>query len=109
MEDNIRFIQKQIDKNRANAQATRRQAEVERNKANGYSGMEQQDDRNLHNNQAQQLDEKANQLEADADALEPKKAEIEARINELKAERNTINRQTLDRTVEIDKELARIQ
>lgn len=109
MQDNLKFIQKQIDKHQAEAQAARRQAEVVRNQANGYSEPDQQGNRDLYNTQAQQLEEKANQHDAEAEALEAKKVEIQARIDELKAERETINRETLDRTVEIDKELARIQ
>lgn len=109
MQDNLRFIQKQIEKNRIEAEAARRQATIEINLANGYTDPEQQGDKDYHNTQAIRFEAKANQLEGEADELEPKKLEIESRINELKAERETINRQTLDRTVEIDKELARIQ
>lgn len=109
MQDNLRFIQKQIEKNRIEAEAAQRQARIERNLADDYSEPDQQGDKGYHNNQALRFEEKANQLEAEANALEPKKVEIEAKIAQLQAERETINRQTLDRTVEIDKELARIQ
>lgn len=109
MQDNLKFTEKQIQKNRIDAKAARRQAELERNKSTQFNTPEQQADRNYHYEQARQFDIKADQLQTEADALEPKKVEIEARINELKAERETINRETLDRTIEIDKELARIQ
>lgn len=109
MQDNLRFIQKQIEKNRIEAEAARRQATIEINLANGYAEPDQQTDKDYHNTQALRFEAKANELEGEADALEPKKIEIESRINELKSERDAINRQTLDRTVEIDKELTRIQ
>ena len=109
MQDNLKFIQKQIEKNRIEAEAARRQATIEISLANGYTDPNQQNDKDYHNTQALRFEAKANELEGEADALEPKKVEIELRINELKTERDTINRQTLDRTVEIDKELARIQ
>ena len=109
MQDNLRFIQKQIEKNRIEAEAARRQAQAERNQAGRYTEPDQQSNKGIHDAQALRFEEKANRLEDEADALEPKKVEIESRINELKTERDAINRQTLDRTVEIDKELAQIQ
>jgi vacuolar-type H+-ATPase subunit I/STV1 len=108
MEDNMRYIEKQIDKNRIEAQAVRRQAVAERNQADRYTEGGQESQRDGHSQQAILFDVKAEQLEDEADALEPKKAEIEARINELKTERETINRETVDRTLAIDKELARL-
>ena len=109
MDDNIKYIEKQIEKNRIEAEAMRRQAEVERNKASQYSEPDQDGDRIYHTQQAEQLDSKADQYEAEANTLEPKKAQIEARINELKTQRETINREALDKTLAIDKELAQIQ
>jgi vacuolar-type H+-ATPase subunit I/STV1 len=59
--------------------------------------------------EAQSFVQKAEQLEAENNALEPKKVEIQARVAELKTERETINRETVERTLAIDKELARLQ
>lgn len=109
MEDNIKYIEKQIEKNRIEAQTARRQADIIRTQAIQYTTDGQDANNSQYLVQAQVFEQKAEQLEAEADRLEPKKAQIEARITELKTERETINRETLDRTLAIDKELARIQ
>jgi hypothetical protein len=109
MEDNLRYIQKQIDKNRDEAKATLRLAVAERSQADSYIAEHEQGERDRHLIQAERYDQQADEYEAAAQALEPKKAQIEARIAELKAERDTINRQTLDRTIAIDRELEEIQ
>ena len=109
MEDNIKYVEKQIEKNRIEAQAIRRQADVARNQAIQYNAEGQETDNSYYLVQAQGFEQKAEQLEAEASRLEPKKAQIEVRISELKTERETINRETVNRTLAIDKELARIQ
>ena len=109
MDNNLRYIQKQIDKHRAEAQATQRLAVAERSQADGYVAEHEQGERDRHLIQAERYDQEADQHEAEAQALEPKIAQLEARVIELKAERDTINRQVLDRTMAIDKELAEIQ
>jgi len=109
MDNNLRYIQKQIDKHRAEAQAAQRLAVAERSQADGYVAEHEQGERDRHLIQAERYDQEADQHEAEAQALEPKKAQLEARVIELKAERDTINRQVLDRTIAIDRELAEIQ
>ena len=109
MDNNLRYIQKQIDKHRAEALAAQRFAVAERNQADGYIAEHELGERDRHLMQAERYDQEADQHEAEAQALEPKKAQLEARVIELKAERDTINRQALDRTMAIDKELAEIQ
>jgi len=109
MDNNLRYIQKQIDKHRAEAQAAQRLAVAERSQADGYIAEHEQGERDRHLIQAERYDQEADQHEAEAQALEPKIAQLEARVIELKAERDTINRQVLDRTMAIDKELAEIQ
>ena len=109
MENNLRYIQKQIDKHRAEALAAQRFAVAERNQADSYIAEHEQGERDRHLIQAERYDQEADQHEAEAQALEPKKAQLETRVNELKAERETINRQTLDRTIAIDRELEEIQ
>ena len=109
MDNNLRYIQKQIDRNRDEAKATQRLAVAERSQADGYIAEHEQGERDRHLIQAERYDQQADEYEAAAQALEPKKAQLEARVNELKAERETINRQTLDRTIAIDRELEEIQ
>jgi|GEM_PF-6170654 len=109
MDNNLRYIQKEIDRNRAEAVATQRLAVAERSQADGYIAENEQGERDRHLQQAERYDQEADQYEAAANALEPKKAQLEARVNELKAERDTINRQALDRTMQIDRELQEIQ
>ena len=109
MDNNLRYIQKQIDKHRAEAQAAQRLAVAERSQADGYVAEHEQGERDRHLIQAERYDQEADQHEAEAQALEPKIAQLEARVIELKAERDTINRQVLDRTMAIDKELQEIQ
>jgi len=109
MEDNLHYIEKQIEKNRNEAQAAQRQAVSERGQADRYTAPGQEGDRDYHLQQAERFDQQADEHEAAANALEPKKVEVEARITELKAERERINRETLDRTIAIDKELAHLQ
>ena len=109
MDNNLRYIQKQIDKSRAEAVAAQRLAVAERSQADGYVAEHEQGERDRHLIQAERYDQEADQHEAEAQALEPKKAQLEARVIELKAERDAINRQVLDRTVAIDRELAEIQ
>ena len=109
MENNLRYIQKQIDKNRAEAKAAQRLAIAERSQADSFIAENELGERDRHLMQAERYDEEADQREAEAQALEPKKAQLEARVNELKAERDTINRQALDRTIAIDRELQEIQ
>jgi len=109
MDNNLRYIQKQIDKHHAEAIATQRLAVAERSQADSFIAEHEQGERDRHLIQAERYDQQADEHEAAAEALEPKKAQIEARIAELKAERDTINRQTLDRTIAIDRELEEIQ
>lgn len=109
MEDNIKYIQKQIEKNQIEAVAARRQANIMRNQAIEHTTEGQENDNSYYLVQAQSLEQNAEQLEAEANRLGPKKVEIEARIADLKSERETINRETVNRTLVIDKELARIQ
>jgi chromosome segregation ATPase len=109
MDNNLRYIQKQIDKHQAEARAAQRLAVAERSQADSYIAESELGERDRHLMQAERYDQEADRHEAEAQALEPKKAELEARVNELKAERDTINRQVLDRTMAIDKELEGIQ
>ncbi|MDB5162643.1 MAG: hypothetical protein JWO54_309 [Candidatus Saccharibacteria bacterium] len=109
MDDNVKYIDKQIEKNHIEARAAQQRAIAERNQADQYTEETESGKRDYHLQQAERFDQDADQHEAEAAALEPKKAQIEARIGELKAERERINRETLDRTIAIDKELARLQ
>lgn len=109
MQDNLKYIQKQIEKDQIEAQSNRRQADAERNKASIYDTEGRLGDKDLHEQQAKQLDDKADQLDAEIKALEPKKAKIEARIAELKGQRETLNRETLEKITAIDKELVALQ
>ena len=109
MEDNIKYIDKQIENHHIEAQAAQQRAVAERNQADQYTEESVLGQRDYHLQQAERFDQEADEHEAAAKALEPKKVQIEARIAELKAEREKINRETLDRTIAIDKELARLQ
>ena len=109
MQDNLKWIEKQIENNRIEAANFRQQSQAERGRAVQFDPETQQGDINFHNQQADELDDRADKLEEEAKALEPKKVEIEARVAELKTERERINRETVDRTLAIDKELARLQ
>lgn len=109
MQDNLKSIQRQIDRDHENAATARQQAEAERAKANMYDTEGRIGDKDFHQQQAQQFDDQAEQLENEASELEPKKAEMEARIAELKTQRETINRETLEKITAIDKELVSLQ
>ena len=106
MDDNLRHIDHEIDKRHAEAETARRQAVSERSIALSYSGEGQESEQALRNQTAESLDAKADKMDQEAAELEKKKEQIVAKINELKAEREKINRETVDRTYAIDKELA---
>ena len=108
MQDNLKFIINQLDRSHSEVVTARRQAEAERQKANIYVTEGRLGDSDNHNQQAQQYDQKADELEAQISALEPKKVELESKVTQLKTEREKINRETLEKTIAIDKELARL-
>jgi predicted RNase H-like nuclease (RuvC/YqgF family) len=109
MVDNLKTIQKQVDGKTVEAATARQQADAERTKASIYDTDARLGDKNFHEQQATNFDLKAQQLEAEAEALKPKLAETQSRITELKTQRETINRETLNQTVAIDRELDQLQ
>lgn len=109
MQDSVKFYDKEIQKAQANAQGARQQAEAERGKAAQYDDATQPGQKDFHFQQADLFDQRAQEFEQAIPELESQKAQTEARINELKAERETINREVVEKTREIDKELARLQ
>ena len=109
MPDSLRYIAKQIDRDQINAQTARQQAQTERDQTGRDEAAGRESDKDYHNQQAQQFDDRADQLEAEAQQLESQKAEVEARVNELKTQRETLNRETLEKIMAIDKELAQLQ
>lgn len=109
MDDNIKYLQHQSDRNRADAAAARQQAQTMRDTTAQYDPDTQQGDIDYHYQQAEIFDRRAQELEDAADAMDSKQAEVQGRIDDLKAERERINRETVDRTLAIDKELASLQ
>jgi len=109
MQESIRFYEKEIEKAQANAHGARQQAEAERAKAAQYDDATQPGQKDFHFQQADMLDQRAQEFEQAIPDLESQIAKTEARINELKTERETINRETLEKTIAIDKELAQLQ
>ena len=108
MQDNLKFIEKELDKKQAEATAARRQAETERQKASMYDNDVSPGNSDVHANQAKKYDEQADQLEDEIQAMQPKKDEIISKVTQLKAEREKINREVVDKTYAIDKELERL-
>jgi predicted RNase H-like nuclease (RuvC/YqgF family) len=109
MVDNLRTIQKQVDGKTAEAAAARKQADAERNKASIYDTEARLGDKDFHQQQATNFDQKAEQLEAEAEALKPKLDEVQKRVADLKIQRDTINREAVDKTFAIDRELDQLQ
>ena len=109
MQESVKFYDKEIQKAQANAQGARQQAEAERGKASQYDEETQPGQKDFHFQQADLFDQRAQEFEQSIPELESQKAQTEAKIAELKTERETINRETLEKTIAIDKELARLQ
>jgi len=108
MADNIKFLDKEMQKAQSHAADARRQAETERNKAGQYDPATQQGDVDYHNQQAERFDEQAQAYEDELKDLEPRKQQVEARITELRSQRETIEREMVDKITAIDRELSDI-
>jgi chromosome segregation ATPase len=109
MQDNLKYLEKEIQKAQSNAQGARQQAEAERFRASQYESEHREGDSTLHMQGAEVLEQRANEHDSELQQLEARKAQVEARIAELKTQRETLNRETLDKVMAIDKELAALQ
>lgn len=108
MQDNLRYLEKEMQRAQDNAKGAHQQADLERNKADQYDEAHQSD-KDYHQQQARQFDDQAEALENEAQQLQAKKVQVEARVAELKTERETLNRETLARITAIDNELISLQ
>lgn len=109
MPEDRRYLEKEILKAESKAKSARVQAEVERDKANSYNPETEQSQRAYHQQQAEVLEQRAEEFEGAIPALQSQKAETENRIAELKAQRETIQREALEKVTAIDKELDGLQ
>jgi len=109
MSDSLKQIMNQIEKIQINTQAIRQQAQTERDLANRIGSEARPDEKDYHNLQAEKFDAQAQQFDTELEQLEARRTEVEARINELKEQRETLNRETLEKVTAIDKELTDLQ
>ena len=109
MQDNLKYLEKEIQKAQSNAQGARQQAEAERFRAAQYESDHREGDSTIHMQGAEVLEQRANELDNELQQLEARRAQVEARVTELKAQRETLNRETLEKVTAIDKELAALQ
>ncbi len=106
MVDSLRHIEKEIQRARDNATGMRRLADGERMLASQYDNDEVNAGLDVHSQQAAAYDLRAHQYDDEADGLESTKAQVEAQVEELRARRETIERESSEQIIAIDKELA---
>jgi chromosome segregation ATPase len=101
-DQSITQIERQIRKMMDDAGDLRRQAQTERDRAN------QTDQTEYHNNQAMNLDQRADEMESQVPELESQKNMLQQRLEQLRQEKERIDRETSDKLMAIEREANQI-
>lgn len=109
MQNDLAHITKQIQANTVNIEEARRQAQNQRMLANQHRGEEGVNAPDYYEQQAQQLEAKADGLQDQIEQLNIEKEHIEQRIHELEQQREQVNQEYDDRLTQIDKELTQLR
>lgn len=105
----IKHLDRHLRKNQEDAAAARKQAEMERDRAQQFIQSGNDGQAQSHTREAEKLENRAMELENEMPSLEAAKSTMEKRINDLQQQRDQLTRESTDRITAIDKELAQLK
>lgn len=108
-EYDLSHVNKQIQKDTADAQYARQKAQEHRDRANQMHGDNDTNGAQYHEQEASRFDHKGDELENEVDQLNSIKRNLEARLAELQSERARVDRTHTDRIAQIDDEIMKVR
>lgn len=109
MADDIRHINKQIQKDQVNAEEARRRAQNERIRAQQLSSADADGRSAFHDAAAIKLEQDADELEDEALKLQQERERLEQQVADLEQERSRLIQEHDQKIGQINKDIARLR